>query len=259
MHEAQFQRGLKVVSAVSVLFACGLVPALARASCVAPTTCICEEWPKAHVVRGSVRENSDGMSQIEVLEVFAGRGLDPVAPGDVIEGVLESASCGLSLGSFVPGDEVLALWQGTTPDPLECQEYVECDEERCAAWGSNHAMHESCRKECVDEALESCPAPTPRMVLVPWREKLELGEGRTLSADLVGILADRNQCNDVLAGPPPPCNDVILHGVRDGCSLGMSSRALGSASDERQLSLIGWLFALVISFGFVRARRRVPV
>jgi hypothetical protein len=254
MQVAWFQRGLKVVSAVSALVVCGLVPTPARAICEAPSTCICEEWPKAHVVRGTVRENSGTTSQVEVAEVFAGKGFEPVSPGDVIEGVLESASCGLSLGSFVPGDEVLALWQGTMPDPLECQEYVDCDEERCSAWGSSPAMFQSCRMECVEETRETCPGPVPRMVLVPWREKLELGEGRTLSSESVGILADRLRCNTVLASPPRPCNDVILHGVREGCSIG----AVGSASDERQFSLIGWLFALAVSFGCMRARRGVP-
>lgn len=254
MHEARSQRGLKVLSMAMALAACAVAPRLARASCVAPTTCICEEWPKAHVVRGTVRENSDGMSKVEVTNVFAGAGLDPVAAGDVIEGMLESASCGLSLGSFVPGDDVLALWQGTMPDLLECQEYVDCDDERCASWGSNPAMLESCRLECVEETRDACPAAVPRMVLVPWREELELGQGRTLPSDRVGILADRYRCNDVLAPPPEPCNDVILHGVSDGCNVG----AVGSASDDRQLSFIGWLFALVIAFGFVRARRRVP-
>jgi MYXO-CTERM domain-containing protein len=195
------------------------------------------------------------MSQVEVTDVFAGAGIDPVAPGDLIQGVLESASCGLSLGSFDPGDDVLALWQGTMPDLLECQEYVDCDDERCAPWGANAAMVESCRLECIEETRDACPAPTPRMVLVPWREELELGEGRTLPVDRVGILADRGQCNLVLAPPPKPCNDVIFHEVSDGCSVG----AVGSASDDRQLSCIGWLFALLLAFGFVRARRRVPV
>jgi MYXO-CTERM domain-containing protein len=252
MRAASLQRSLKLALAVSAAVA--FAPAPAEASCTAPTTCICEEWPKAHVVRGSVRDRAGEMSRVEVMEVLAGEGADPIEPGDVIQGVLESSSCGLSLGSFLPGDDVLALWQGTTPDPMACPEFAECVSANCQASLPGSDMARSCRSECAEQARDACPASDPRLVLVPWHSPLELGEGRTLSSDLANVLADRALCNHVLAPPPEPCNDVILVPVEDGCSVG----AVGSLSPKRQHSLIGWLLGLGIVFGLTRARRRVP-
>jgi MYXO-CTERM domain-containing protein len=258
MRAAFLQRGFNLVlnaSTLAVLTALStFAPSRAHAVCSAPTTCICEEWPKAHVVRGSVRDRAGEMSQVEVSEVLAGQGVDPIEPGDVIQGVLESPTCGLSLGSFFPGDDVLALWQGTMPDPMTCPEFVDCDEANCAGWGSNPDMARSCRTECLEQTRDACPANQPRLVLVPWRTELELGEGRTLSSDAVSVLADRYACNARFAPPTQPCNDVVLVPAKDGCSVG----AVGSPSPERQHPLIGWLFGFGIVFGLTRARRRVP-
>jgi hypothetical protein len=244
---------------VALSAACALAstlsaPSEARASCAAPATCICEEWPKAHVLHGSVRDSVGSTSQIEVHEVLAGAGLDRVSPGDVIEGVLdEPEPCGLSLGSFAPGDEVLALWQGKPPEPLECPEFADCAASRCAAWAAaDPSMALACRSECVDEVRDACPSPPPRLVLVPWASSLNLGEGRTLAADAVDILADRWRCNAQLAGPLPACNDVVAVGVDDRAC---SAVSLGAASSDRTSSVAAWLIGFALFCASIRLRR----
>ena len=243
-----------MLAAISVVAA--LAPAAAHAVCAAPVTCICEEWPKAHVLRGTVRDTADDVSQVDVHEVLAGSGMDPVAPGDLIAGELaEPSTCGLSLSSFGPGDEVLALWEGTFPDPLECPELIDCTEARCDAWAAVPEMEQACRSECMGEVREACPAKTPRLVLVPWGSELDLGDGRMLASESAAVLADRWQCNTMFAGPLSPCNDQILVAVDDGnCSVGR----LGSSESDRGVSL-GVCF-LVIAFVYlsVRRTRRVP-
>jgi hypothetical protein len=241
---------------VALFAACALAPTFAgpseaRAICAAPTTCICEEWPRAHVLHGSVRDSAGTTSQVEVHEVLAGAGLDPVAPGDLIQGVLvEPESCGVSLGSFAAGDEVLALWQGTMPDSLECPEFADCVASRCAAWAGEPSMELACRSECVDDVRDACPSRAPRLVLVPWAPKLDLGEGRTLATEAAAVFADRNQCNGWLAPPPPLCNDEVLVEVEDRtCSAG----SLG-ASSSRTSSVAAWLIGLALLFGSIRAR-----
>ena len=230
-----------------------LAPSDASAICAAPVACICQEWPNAHVVRGSVRDSAGDTSQVEVMEVLAGAGEDPVAPGDVIAGELaEPTSCGLSLSSFASGDEVLALWEGTLPDPLECPELGDCTSARCAAWAGDPEMERSCRAECSDEVRAMCPMKTPRMVLVPWGDQFDLGEGRMLASDSAAVLADRNRCNSMFAPQPPPCNDQVLVGVHDDgtCSVGR----LGSSGSDRSVSLL----AAVLAFAFLRASGRRP-
>jgi hypothetical protein len=214
------------VLAPAVVFVCtSVAPAIARAICAEPITCICEFWPTAHVVHGMVRDSSDETSEVEVHEVLAGDAVDPVVPGDVIRGAVEDPQmCGLSSLSFAPGDEVLALWQGMEPDPFECP-----------------------------EADATCPMVEPRLVLVPWGSQLDLGEGRTLGSDSAGILADRAQCRFRFPAPPPlPCNDQILVPVRENCSVG----SFGSTPTGHSESLVAWLFGLATLCWSLRARMR---
>jgi hypothetical protein len=250
------KRWVRIVSQTALFAACAVAPAFsapseARAICAAPTTCICQEWPNAHVFHGSVRDSQGTTSQVEVHEVLAGAGLDPVAPGDLIQGALdEPEACGVSLGAFLPGDEVLALWQGTMPDPVECPEFADCTTSRCAAWAGDPSMELACHSECVDDVRDACPSRVPRLVLVPWAANLELGEGRTLAADAAAIFADRNRCNDRLAGPAPSCNDQVLVEVDDRtCSVG----SLGASSDHT--SPVAGLIGFALFCWAFRARR----
>jgi hypothetical protein len=257
MQSAVVQRSFSVahLSLVASLLA-SLTPAAAHAVCATPVTCICEEWPKAHVLHGTVRDTADDVSQVDVHEVLAGSGMDPVAPGDVIVGELaEPSTCGLSLSSFGPGDEVLALWEGTFPDPLECPELTDCTEARCDAWAAVPEMEQACRSECMGEVREACPAKTPRLVLVPWGAEIDLGDGRMLASESAAVLADRWQCNTMFAGPLPSCNDQILVAVDDSaCSVGR----LGSSASDRGLSLVVCFFVIAFVYLSVRRTRRVP-
>lgn len=161
------------------------------------------------------------MSQVEVQEVLAGAGVDSVSPGDLIEGELaEPTTCGLSLSSFAPGDEVLALWQG---------------------------------RHCEYDAADDCADAMPRLVLLPWSSELDLGDGRMLASDSAAVLADRNECNYMFAPPPPPCKDQILIEVDDHnkCSVGM----IGSSTSRRDMSLGIASLGFALAFLFVRMRR----
>jgi hypothetical protein len=214
----------------AALVACALgtaqlfAPGQALAICEAPVTCICEEWPTDHVVRGQVRDNTGALSQVEVMEVLAGAGADAVSPGDLIEGELaEPSTCGLSLSSFTPGDEVLALWQG---------------------------------KRCAYDASDECADAMPRLVLLPWGSELDLGDGRMLASDSAAVLADRNQCNFMFAPPPPPCDDQILVEVDDDgrCSVGSPGSSPASHRDgSLGIASIGLALALLLA-----RMRRVP-
>jgi hypothetical protein len=236
--------GLGVLLLLSSII--GVAPR-ARASCIAPQSCVCETLPNEHVLRGRVASFDGARAAVEVVEVLASRTPLAAKPGMTIAGIVDDASfCEIPEASFAPGDEVLALWQGPTHDQLldSCEVYASCSHERCDASG---ASAEGCHAECFEASMTACPEALDRdrLVLIAWQDQLDLGESRQLPATEAALLGNRDRCLERFPAPPlQPCDDVAFVPVDEGCNI---------ARHNQPASATWWLLLLLWA-----ARRRVP-
>ncbi|HKU40980.1 MAG TPA: hypothetical protein VJR89_22615 [Polyangiales bacterium] len=230
----------------------------ARASCEELDNCLCDgkTLPQQHVLRGRIANLAGLHATIEVHDSLVDNATFAIKPGTAILGTLEAnVGCGLPDPSFVPGDEVLALWQGPVEDALlRCDAYLSCNSEQCDAAGAGDALDENCHQSCLEASLEDCPDAFDRslLVLIPWADTLDLGQGRELASDRAAVLGDSASCHALFPRPePPPCDDVILRPVSEGCGVAGSR----GASDTTGCALLLLWAASRVSR---RSRKSVP-
>lgn len=211
----------------------------AQAQCTSPESCVCQRLPTAHVLRGRIASLEGARATVDVHDVLANQTQFDVKPGATIAGQLDAVTpCQIPETGFAPGDEVLALWEGPTQARLlACQAYATCSAEQCDTPGARGALDKGCHQSCLEASSGECPnmLDQTRLVLLPWADSLNLGEGRELAAERAPYLGSSTGCYELFPAPPlQPCNDQILVPENEGCGVAGSR----GASDATWLAFL---------------------